>query len=222
MPRSRASSSTGEPAGTRASTSAMETSTRSAPSASAGSAESASSMSVVLGPSMVTVGTSRRSRRLPESRLTPPVAIAASITEVGKMARMPWRTTQRSRPRSAPAATVRAGTTRAPRIAATTNAPSAMPSAAPSSKAQSVLDTSRSTWRKRRLPWVTTLPKSSVRVRSTSVSDAAVKRVGSCVDGETTALTMSPSRKGLSSGGVMKAATSPSGVSRSRKPKPRG
>ena len=205
-----------------ASTSAMETRTRSAPSASAGSAESASSMSVVLGPSIVTVGTSRRSRRLPESRLTPPVAIAASITACGKIARIPWRTTQRSSPRSAPEATVRTGTARVPRIAATTNAPSGMPSAVPSSKAQSVLATSRSTWRKRRLPCVTTLPKSSVRLRSTRARDAAVKRVGSCVDGETTALTMSPSRNGLSSGGVMKAATSPSGVSRSKKPKPRG
>ena len=209
----------GDPPGTKASTSAIETSTRRAPSGPAGITERASSMSVVLAASMVTVGTSRRSRRSPVSGAAA-LARAASSTAAGKTLRIPWRTTQRSRPRSAPAGTARRGTTSPPRMAATTKAPPSRPSAAPSTNGQSVLATTRSTLRKRRRPRVVAEPKSSTRWRSTSARALAEARPPSAT--VTTALARSPSRKGLRSGGVTNAAHSPSGPSRLRKPKPRG
>ena len=132
-------------------------------------------MSVVVGASMVTVGTSRRSRRAVTSGARAD-RWAASSTAAGKADRMPWRTTQRSRPRSAPTGTVREGTTWVPRIAPTTNAPSSRASADPSSKGQSVLATTRSTRRKRRRPCAVTVPKSSVRCRSTRASAVALVR----------------------------------------------
>ena len=182
-------------------------------------------MSVVVGASIVTVGTSRRSRR---SRrwgagwALPAAARAASSTAAGKADRMPWRTTQRSRPRSAPTGTVRAGTTWVPRIAATTNAPSSRASADPSSKGQSVFATTRSTRRKRRQPWVVTAPKSSVRC-ALDQGERARARCSPPSATVTVALTRSPSRKGFEVRRRRRTPRcSPSGPSRLRKPNPRG
>jgi hypothetical protein len=68
-------------------------------------------------------------------------------------------------------------------------------------------------------PRTVTLPKSSVRARETSARSVAERRPPSAA--VTRALTTSPSRKGLRSGGVMNAEAC-SGPSIARKPKPRG
>ena len=178
VPRSRASTSTGEPSGTKASTSAIETSTRSAPSGPAGITESASSMSVVVGASMVTVGTSRRSRRAAGERgaggsLGRPRSRRPGRRSGCRGARRSARGRGRRPPgRRGRARPGRRGWRRRP----TRPPPGRRP--IPSSKGQSVLATTRSTRRKRRRPCAVTVPKSSVRWRSTMASARRARAAG--------------------------------------------